>query len=92
MAYNLVRLEMADVARETGVKATDLNFTLALHYLRHEWGWLAIMSPGKLPAHSQRLRIRLGELLLPRQRRGRECPRIVKKLPLRYPTNQVKQA
>lgn len=92
LAYNLVRLEMAEVARETGVKATDLSFTLALHYLRHEWGWMAIMSPGRLPAHLQRLRIRLGELVLPRQRRGRDCPRVVKKLPLRYPTKQVKRA
>ena len=88
LAYNLVRLEMAAVAKEAGVHPTDLSFITALHYLRYEWTWLAISSPGKLPFHLQRLRNRLGELLLSRQRRGRECPRVVKKPPSRYPTIQ----
>jgi len=92
LAYNLVRQEMAEVAREAGVKATDLSFTVALHYLRYEWSWMAIASPGKLPAHLQRLRIRLGEMLLPKQRRGRQCPRVVKKSPSRYPTKQIREA
>ncbi|OHX18365.1 transposase [Chromobacterium amazonense] len=90
LAYNLVRLEMAEVAREVGVVPTDLSFTTALHYLRYEWSWLAISSPGTLPARLLRLRERLGELLLPKQRRGRECPRVVKKLPSRYSTKQVR--
>ena len=89
LAYNMVRLELAEVAREAGVSATDLSFTMALHYLRYEWSWMAITSPGKLPAHLQRLRNRLGEMVLPKQRRGRECPRIVKTLPQRYPTRQI---
>lgn len=83
LAYNLVRLEMADVACEAEVSPTQLSFTTALHYLRHEWGWMAIEAPGKLPAHLIRLRNRLGELLLPRKR-GRTCPRIVKKPPKKY--------
>ncbi|KIA81067.1 hypothetical protein QR66_06780 [Chromobacterium piscinae] len=90
LAYNLVRLEMAEVAREVGVVPTDLSFTTALHYLRYEWSWLAISSPGTLPARLLRLRERLGELLLPKQRRGRECPRVVKKLPSCYSTKQVR--
>ncbi len=56
----------------------------------YEWSWMAISSPGTLPAHLQRLRDRLGELLLPKRRRGRECPRVVKKLPSRYPIRQVR--
>lgn len=92
LAYNMVRLELAEVAREAGVSATDLSFTMALHYLRYEWSWMAITSPGKLPAHLQRLRIRLGEMVLPKQRRGRECPRIVKTLPQRYPTRQIRKS
>lgn len=90
LAYNLVRLEMAEVAREVGIVATDLSFTTALHYLRYEWSWLAISSPGTLPTRLLRLRERLGDLLLPKQRRGRECPRVVKKLPSRYPVKQVR--
>lgn len=89
LAYNLIRLEMAEVARRAGAMPTDLSFTTALHYLRYEWSWLAISSPGSLPAHLLRWRERLGELLLPKQRRGRECPRVVKSLPARHPVKKV---
>ena len=89
LAYNLVRLEMAEVAAEAEVCPTQLSFTTALHYLRHEWGWMAIEAPGKLPAHLIRLRNRLGDLLLP-QKRGRTCPRLVKKRPQKYNIKVVK--
>lgn len=92
LAYNLVRLEMAEVAREVGVMPTELSFTTALHYLRYEWSWMATCSPGTLPERLRRLRERLGELLLPKQRRGRECPRVVKKPPSRYPCKQIRTA
>lgn len=52
LAYNLVRLEMAEVANEAEVKPTQLSFTLALHYIRHEWGWMAIESPASCPPTS----------------------------------------
>jgi hypothetical protein len=83
LAYNLVRLEMAEVAVEAEVPPTQLSFTTALHYLRHEWGWMAIEAPGRLPAHLRRLRNRLGELINIRKR-GRNCPRLVKKPPKKY--------
>ncbi|WP_238947591.1 IS4 family transposase, partial [Vandammella animalimorsus] len=79
LAYNLIRLEMAEVARQEGVTPTDLSFTVALNYMRYEWLSLASISPGLLPKHLLRLRQRLGEQLLPKQRRGRQCPRVVKK-------------
>ena len=81
---------MAEVAREEGVAPTDLSFTVALHYLRYEWHWLASSSAGSLPKHLQRLRQRLGDLLVSKQRRGRQCPRVVKKPPARYPFTQVR--
>lgn len=93
MAYNLVRLEMAEVADEAQVSPTQLSFTTALHYLRHEGGWMAIEAPGKIPAHLLRLRNRLGDLLL-QQKRGRLCPRAVtravKSRSQKYPTRFVK--
>lgn len=89
LAYNLVRLEMAEVAKEVGAAATDLSFQMALGYLQYEWGWLAGNSPGTIPKKLRHLRDRLGELLLPRQRRGRECPRVVKALPKRYPIRKI---
>lgn len=89
LAYNLVRLEMAEIAGEAEVSPTQLSFTTALHYLRHEWGWMAIEAPGKLPAHLLRLRNRLADLIL-QQKRGRSCPRIVKKRPQKYAVKSVK--
>lgn len=90
IAYNLIRLEMAEVAKEEGVAPTDLSFTVALNYMRYEWVSLASISPGVLPKHLLRLRQRLAEQLLPKQRRGRQCPRVVKKPPLRYPIKQLR--
>jgi len=88
LAYNLVRLEMAEVAVEAEVRPVELSFTAALHYLRHEWGWMAIESPGKIPAHLTRLRHRLADLLIT-TKRGRACPRVVKNLPARYNSRTV---
>lgn len=74
LAYNLVRLEMAEVARQEGGKPTDLSFTVALSYLRYEWLSLAVASPGNLPKQLERLRNRLAQSLLEINRRGRNCP------------------
>ena len=49
LAYNLIRLEMAEVAKEEGVSPTDLSFTVALNYMRYEWVSLASISPGCCP-------------------------------------------
>ncbi len=38
------------MAREVGVPPTQLSFTMALHYLRYEWSWMASSSVGTLPA------------------------------------------
>lgn len=92
LAYNLIRLEMAQVAKEEGVPPTDLSFTVALNYMRYEWVSLAGISAGLLPKNLLRLRQRLAEQLLPKQRRGRKCPRVVKKPPARYPVKQVMAA
>lgn len=90
LAYNLVRLTMAEVARDADVAPTQLSFTIALHYIRHEWGWMAIEAPAKLPAHLIRLRNRLGDLIL-QKTRGRTCPRVVKQIPVRYQTRKVRR-
>lgn len=89
LAYNLIRLEMAEVAGEAKVAPTELSFIRALHYLQHEWSWFAVTAPGKLPQHLQLLRRKLAAALLPQTRRGRECPRVVKALPRRYAEKKV---
>jgi hypothetical protein len=75
LAYNLVRLEMAEIAKDNQLPATDLSFTTALDYLQLDWITLASCpNPGNLPALLQRLRIRLSERLLTKQRRGAKMP------------------
>ena len=89
LAYNLVRLEMAEIAKQEGVAATDMSFTAALLYLRFEWQWLSTASAGAIPKKLEQMRTRLAELLLPKNRRGRQCPRVVKQTPSRYPIRKV---
>ena len=89
IAYNLVRLEMAEIAKEAGAAATDLSFKMALQYLLCEWSWLAFNSPGTIPKKLLDQRNRVGDLLLAGRRRGRECPRVVKAQPKRYPTRKI---
>lgn len=73
-AYNLVRLEMAEVTREAKVAPTARSFIRALHYLQHECCGFAITAQGKLPTHLQVMRKKLATLPPPQTHRGRECP------------------
>lgn len=90
IAYNLLRLEMAKAAIEAKVEPTDLSFLRALHILQNEMIWAVGMAPGKLPAHLLRLRIQL-QFAIVEKRRGRQCPRVVKALPKRYPVKHLKK-
>jgi len=90
IAYNIVRMEMAQAAREAKVKPTDLSFVRAFHIVQHEMMWAAVTSPGKLPAHLRRLRLQLQFAML-EKRRGRSRPRVVKALPNRYCVRYLKR-
>lgn len=90
IAYNLVRLEMAKAAIVAKVEPTDLSFLKALHILQHELIWAAGMAPGKLPAHLQRLRLRM-QFAIVEKRRGRTCPRVVKSTPRKYAVRYLKR-
>jgi len=79
LAYNLVRLEIARVAKQVGVPPTRISFVLALSLIRDEWIWSTIStSPGAIPKHLLRLRQNLQRLVLPPRRSGRTYPRAVK--------------
>jgi len=77
VAYNLVRLTMAQVARRAKVLPTQISYRHTLHFVRAFWisAWLA--SPGVLPKRLQALDDELPLLLLP-ARRPRTYPRAVK--------------
>lgn len=79
LAYNLVRLEIARVAKQVGVPPTQISFVLALSLIRDEWIWSTIsVAPGAIPKHLARLRENLQRLVLPPRRSERSYPREVK--------------
>jgi hypothetical protein len=85
VAYNLVRLTMADVARRAGVLPNQISYRHTLQFVRAFWisAWLA--SPGVLPKRLQSLyNDELPLLLLP-PRRDRAYPRAVKIKMSNYP-------
>ncbi len=84
VAYNLVRLTMAEVARRAGVLPNQISYRHTLHFVRAFWisAWLA--SPGVLPKRLQALYDELPLLLLP-PRRDRAHPRAVKIKMSNYP-------
>lgn len=89
IAYNLVRLEMSKAAIQAKVAPTQMSFLRALHILQHEMIWAVGMTPGKLPAHLIRLRTQL-QFAVVEKRRGRQCPRVVKARPAKYPVRYIK--
>jgi hypothetical protein len=84
VAYNLVRLTMAEVARRAGVSPNQISYRHTLHFVRAFWisAWLA--SPGVLPKRLHALYNELPLLLLP-PRRNRAYPRAVKIKMSNYP-------
>lgn len=84
IAYNLVRLTMAEVARRAGVLPNAISYRHTLHFVRAFWisAWFA--SPGVLPKRLQTLFDELPLLLLP-ARRDRVYPRAVKIKMSNYP-------
>lgn len=78
LLYNLVRLEMASVAKVLGVPPNRISFVASFQLIRDEWLWSAVASPGAIPRHLVRLRESLKRYLLPPRRSERSYPRAVK--------------
>lgn len=78
LIYNLIRLEMARVAKEANVEPVRISFVESLRLIRDEWMWLAVTSPGAIPKRLATLRANIKRYLLPPRRPQRSCPRVVK--------------
>lgn len=90
IAYNLVRLEMARVAREAGVSPTRISFVVALRLIVDEWLWSTVTSPGAIPNRLRDLRANLKRFILPPRRSKRSYPRVVKIKMSSYDRNRPK--
>jgi len=78
LTFNLVRLEMEKIAEEAGVPPSRVSFTTAMRFIRDEWAWCAVASPGSIPAKLRRMRDNVLDFVLPERRRQRRFPRAVK--------------
>jgi hypothetical protein len=88
LMYNLIRLEMTRIAQEADVAPNRISFITALNFIRNEWMWCAVASPGAIPKHLRRLRDNVARFVLP-PRRQRFYPRVVKSRGLKYDRKKV---
>jgi hypothetical protein len=78
LAYNLVRLEMARIAKSAKVEPTRISFVESLRLIRDEWAWLSVTSPGAIPKRLASMRANVKRYILPPRRSKRLYPRAVK--------------
>lgn len=78
LCYNLIRLEMTRMAKEAKVAPNRISFVRAMRFIRSEWSWCAIGTPGSIPKKLREMRKRILEFVLPPRRSGRRYPRVVK--------------
>jgi hypothetical protein len=78
LAYNLVRLEMQEVARDAKLPPTRVSFVAGLRFIRTTLLSMVFTSPGAIPRRLQNLRADLQHFILPPRRRARSYPREVK--------------
>jgi Insertion element 4 transposase N-terminal/Transposase DDE domain len=85
LAYNLVRLEMEQVAHEAKVTPSRISFIAALRFIRTTLIGLVFSSPGVIPKRLRQLRADIGHFVLPERRPDRRYPRAVKLKMSSYP-------
>ena len=78
LAYNLIRLEMDGIAEEADVAPNRISFMMAMRFIRDEWHWCAVASPGSIPKKLKRMRENVAQFVLPPRRSLRRYPRAVK--------------
>ena len=78
LLYNLVRLEMEQIAGEAGVAPTRISFITALQFIQNCWLICSSMAPARIPRKLRKLREDLSQFILPPRRSKRSYPRVVK--------------
>lgn len=78
LAFNLIRLEMDAIAEEADVAPTRVSFMAAVRFMRDEWQWISLASPGAIPKKLRKMRQNLTQFILPPRRGSRRYPRAVK--------------
>jgi Insertion element 4 transposase N-terminal/Transposase DDE domain len=92
LLYNLIRLEMEQIAAEAGVPPTRISFIAALQFIQNCWLICAAMAPARIPRRLRKLREDLSQFILPPRRSERLYPRAVKIKMSPYPKKRSKPA
>ena len=71
LLYNLVRLEMEQIAAEAGVPPTRISFIASLQFIQNCWLICAAMAPARIPHKLRKLRQDLCQFILPPRRSER---------------------
>lgn len=85
LVFNLIRFEMEKIAEEADVAPSRISFMSALRFIRDEWMWCALASPGSIPKKLRRMREVVLEYVLPPRRGDRRFRREVKIKMSTYP-------
>lgn len=78
IAYNLIRLEIARIAKEASVQPIRISFVMVFRMICDEWLWCELASPGAIPRRLRDLRAKVADFIIPPRRRTRSYPRAVK--------------
>lgn len=84
-SYNIVRLEMALMAKEHNVEPLRISFINALYLIQDEFLWCSGRSPGTIPKKLKALRESGKRLILPEKRKRKPYPRAVLAMAQKYP-------
>jgi hypothetical protein len=77
IAYNLVRVEISQIAKEAKVPPLRISFIMALRYIQDELLWCAIAKPGTIPSKLKAMRAKVKKFILPKKIK-RPKPRTVR--------------
>lgn len=85
-AYNLIRMEMSQIAREAKVTPLRISFVMAMRLIQDELIWCSLGKPGTIPIKLRRMRENVKQFILP-EKRKRPKKRTVRISKTQYPVH-----
>ena len=85
-AYNLIRQEMSQIAREAKVSPLRISFVMAMRLIRDELIWCSLGKPGAIPTKLRKMREDVKQFILP-EKRKRPKERAVRISKIQYPVH-----
>jgi hypothetical protein len=68
-AYNLIRMEMSQIAREAKVAPLRISFVMAMRLIQDELIWCSLGKPGTVPAKLRKMRENVKQFILQEKRK-----------------------